>query len=141
MIRIASAADSESIAILLEQLGYPAPASAIPGRLLNLRAGGRSEAFVAIRDEQVAGLATVHVQASLTRQEDIAQLTTLVVAEAARGQGLGRELVHAAEAYGRRHGCGRIVVTTANHRVGAHDFYDRLGWEWTGRRYAKPLAP
>jgi hypothetical protein len=67
IIRITSAADSESIAILLEQLGYPGPASAIPGSLLDLRADGRSEAYLAIRNQHVAGLATVQVQARLTR--------------------------------------------------------------------------
>jgi ribosomal protein S18 acetylase RimI-like enzyme len=43
------------------------------------------------------------------------------------------------EAFARQHGCDRIIVTTANHRDGAHRFYDRLGYEFTGRRYAKSL--
>jgi GNAT superfamily N-acetyltransferase len=140
MIRPAVASDSEAIAALLDELGYPASPSAVPPRLLHLREGGRSEAYVAIRDGHVAGLATVQVQASLTREDDVAQLTSLVVGVKNRGAGVGRELVAAVEAYGRAQGCGRIVVTTANHRVGAHAFYARLGWEWTGRRYAKVLA-
>jgi GNAT superfamily N-acetyltransferase len=141
MIRPATPADAESIASLLDQLGYPASPSAVPARLLRLREDGRSEAYVAIHNDRVAGLATVHVQASLTRDENVAQLTTLVVALENRGTGVGRELVDAVEAYARRHGCGRIVVTTANHRAGAHAFYARLGWEWNGRRYARVLAP
>ena len=48
-------------------------------------------------------------------------------------------LLEVAEDYARKHGCPRIVVATANHRSGAHAFYERLGWEWTGRRYGKLL--
>lgn len=139
MIRPASDADAEAIADLLTQLGYPTPPAPVPGRLRRLRVDGQSEAFVAEHEGSVAGLATVHVQASLTRGDDVAQLTTLVVAERARGIGLGRALVGAAESFARERGCGRLVVTTANHRADAHAFYDRLGWEWTGRRYARAL--
>jgi ribosomal protein S18 acetylase RimI-like enzyme len=34
----------------------------------------------------------------------------------------------------------RFLVTTHNRRAGAHAFYERLGFEFTGRRYVKDLG-
>jgi GNAT superfamily N-acetyltransferase len=52
---------------------------------------------------------------------------------------VGRELVAALEALARSHDCVRISVTSAEHRDGAHAFYQRLGYDYTGRRFAKKL--
>ena len=46
-------------------------------------------------------------------------------------------MVKAIEEWARSHGCKRVTVTTGLHRAGAHQFYERLGFEHTGRRYAK----
>jgi GNAT superfamily N-acetyltransferase len=54
-----------------------------------------------------------------------------------RGQGVGRALVDEAERWGKAHGADRLVVTTALHRADAPVFYERLGFEHTGRRYVK----
>jgi len=49
----------------------------------------------------------------------------LVVPEAARGRGLGRELMRTAEAEARRRGCTHAWVDT---QFGARSFYERLGY-------------
>ena len=49
----------------------------------------------------------------------------LVVPEAARGQGLGRELMSAAEAEAQRRGCTHAWVDT---QFGGRGFYERLGY-------------
>jgi len=139
MIRTAEPADSAVIAELLDQLGYPTTAAEVPERLRRIRSEGRGEVFVAVVADEVGGLVSVQVGPGLTRSEDTAYVSTLVVAEGIRGKGVGRELLGIAEDYARKHDCPRIVVATANHRKGAHAFYERLGWEWTGRRYAKVL--
>jgi GNAT superfamily N-acetyltransferase len=140
MIRPAEPADAVVIAELLDQLGYPTAPAAVPERLRRLRSEGRGEVYVSIVNGQVGGLLSIQVGPSLTRSEDTAYVSTLVVAEGVRGKGVGRELLEIAEAHARKHNCPRIVVATANHRNGAHAFYERLGWEWTGRRYAKVLG-
>ena len=139
MIRPAQPDDAPIIAELLNQLGYPTTAAEVPERIRRLRDEGRSEVFVSVVDGKVGALDSIEVGPSLTRSEDTALLSTLVVAAGLRGKGGGRELLEVAEDYARRHGCPRIVVATANHRNGAHAFYEHLGWEWTGRRYAKLL--
>jgi GNAT superfamily N-acetyltransferase len=49
----------------------------------------------------------------------------LVVPEAARGQGFGRELMRAAEAEALRRGCAHAWVDT---QFGGRGFYERLGY-------------
>jgi GNAT superfamily N-acetyltransferase len=138
-IRPPTAADSAAMASLLGELGYPAAPEVLPGRLARLAADPRAAVLLAERAGQTVGLITVHLRDGIHQETPVAQLTALVVAEAARGSGVGRELVAAAEAWARRHGAARIVVTTALHRAGAHEFYERLGYAHTGRRYGRSL--
>lgn len=131
--------DFPAIAALLGELGYPVRGDDLPSRFERLQQDGHSVAYVATHDPHVVGLATVHSFPLMHAAVPVALLTSLVVAESARGQGVGRRLVDAAEAWARKTGCARIIVTTAEHRSGAHVFYQSLGWEYTGRRYAKRL--
>lgn len=139
-IRSAAAADAAGIARLLGELGYPAPADEIPLRLQRIVADGRAAVVVAANGDEIIGLCTVHLRTSITSHADIAQITSMVVSELARGRGAGRLLVEEAESWARRHGVVRMVVTTALHRAGAHAFYERLGYEHTGRRYAREIS-
>jgi GNAT superfamily N-acetyltransferase len=138
-VRRATDADAPALALLLGHLGYPADAGDVPARLARLRAAG-DDAFVAVVDGIVAGLATVHTRSVLHATRPVAQLTALVVPPEHRGRGIGRALVASAERWAGEHGANRLVVTTALHRAEAPPFYERLGFEHTGRRYVKQLA-
>jgi GNAT superfamily N-acetyltransferase len=135
-VRRAVDADAAAIAPLLAHLGYPAPVPDVPIRLARLRAVG-DDAFVAEVSGSVVGLATVHSRAVLHNALPVAQLTALVVPPEMRGCGVGRALVDMAEQWARERGADRLVVTTALHRAEAPTFYERLGFEHTGRRYVK----
>ena len=137
-IRLAADSDAPALGDLLGHLGYPADAVELPERLERLRTAG-DEAFVAVTGGVVVGLATVHSRAVLHSARLVAQLTALVVPPSARGRGIGRALVARAEAWARDHGAERLVVTTALHRADAPRFYERLGFDHTGRRYVKRL--
>jgi len=137
-VRDAREEDSAAIADLLGQLGYPASAGAVPARIDRMRAAG-DRVVVAEVDGSVAGLAALHVSPSLEHSTPAGKLAALVVDEAHRGTGLGRALVDAMEAEARERGCGVFFLTTAEGRADAQAFYERLGLERTGRRYAKTL--
>jgi ribosomal protein S18 acetylase RimI-like enzyme len=68
-----------------------------------------------------------------------ARISVLVVDEPHRRRGIGEALVAALEAEARRRSCCLIYLTTAERRAAAHAFYRRLGFEETGRRFAKRL--
>lgn len=136
LIREARAEDAVGIARLLGQLGYPADRDAVSGRLERLRAAGDA-VFVAELGARVAGVASLHVSESLEYDGPVGKLAAIVVDEAQRGHGIGRSLVAAVEAQARERGCVLLYLTTAERRADAHAFYERLGFEYTGRRYAK----
>ena len=138
-IRRATESDGAVLATLLAHLGYPTDAAELPDRLDRLRASN-DDAFVAVCDGTVVGLATMHSRAVLHGARPVAQLTALVVAPHARGRGVGRALVRWAEQWAREHGADRLVVTTALHRAEAPRFYEQLGFEHTGRRYVRLLG-
>jgi GNAT superfamily N-acetyltransferase len=122
---------------LFAQFEHPTPAEPIPARLERLLAHD-GQAFVADGKTGLLGVATVQVVWSLVEDAPRALLTALVVREDIRGQGVGRALVERVEAWARERGAARVVVTTALRRAGAHAFYERLGFKFTGRRYVKP---
>ena len=138
-VRAARDDDAPSVAELLGHLGYPAPPGEIPARLARLRARGDAETLVAVADDRIVGLATVHARDVLHHARPVVQLTALVVPPDMRGRGVGRTLVTAVERWAAARGADRLVLTTALHRAEAPAFYERLGFEHTGRRYARRI--
>jgi GNAT superfamily N-acetyltransferase len=138
-IRDARAGDAEDIARLLEQLGYPAAASAIPSRLERLAVVG-DRVFVAEVEGRAVGLAHLQVTPALERERPAAKIGALIVEETQRSRGVGRALVDAVEQEARARGCGLMFLTSSERRDDAHTFYERVGFEQTGRRYSRTLS-
>src|SRR5436190_6032091 len=138
-IRDARPSDAEAIAGLLVQLGYPAEPAEVETRLDRLRIVG-DRIVVAEVDRTIAGLVHLQVSPAIERERPAAKIGALVVDEALRGQGIGRALLEAMEAEARLRGCELLYVTTAERRDDAHAFYERVGLEHTGRRYARTLS-
>jgi len=138
-IREARDSDAVAIASLLGELGFPTDAAAVPGRLKRMRAEGGQWTLVAERGGQVLGTATVMVRHMLSRDAPSGRVTSVVVSEAARSQGIGGALLARAEQICREAGCGALEVTSAEHRTRAHEFYLRLGFEERRKRFIKVL--
>jgi N-acetylglutamate synthase-like GNAT family acetyltransferase len=135
-VRLARAEDAPQLASLLTQLGYPATAGVVRARLSQLRRRRNIAVFsAAAPDGRVIGTASIHVLKLMTDDAAVAFLTALVVHGAQRHRGVGRSLVACATEFAKRRGANRIVVTTHLRRANAHSFYERLGFEFTGRRY------
>ena len=137
VIRDARPADAVAIAALIVALGYEVSAAEVRTRLAALRKAGQT-ALVADRGG-LLGVLTTSVMIVLHRPRPVGRISMLVVAEAARGEGLGRALVAAAEARLAAAGCGLLEVTSNAKRLRAHAFYEKLGYERTSYRFAKPL--
>jgi GNAT superfamily N-acetyltransferase len=139
-VRNATADDAAAMARLLGELGYPADVEAMPARLRAVESEGGCAFLVVAADERAVGLASVARLASLHVDAPVCYITALVAAHDARGRGVGRLLVSAAEQWARAHGCVRLSVTSAEHRADAHAFYPRCGLPYSGRRFTKSLA-
>jgi GNAT superfamily N-acetyltransferase len=138
-IRDALAPDARAIAVLLTQLGYPSDADDVEERLERLRVVG-DRVFVAELDGEVVGLAHLQVTPAIERDRPAGKLGALIVDEARRGRGIGRALVEAVEREARLRGCELVFLTTSERRDDAHAFYERVGFEQTGRRYGRTLS-
>lgn len=137
MIRRATLEDAAGIAPLLGELGYPSTPAQAEARLAALPAN--ELVFVAELDGAVAGLAGLRVEPLLELDDPWGRLTALVVGSRWRGRGVGESLVRAVEEEARARGCAGIVLSSGHQRVDAHAFYERLGYEHTGRRFSKRL--
>jgi GNAT superfamily N-acetyltransferase len=137
LIRDARAEDGPALARLLGQLGYPADSVGVARRLERL---GDDRLLVAEREGRVVGFAQLHLSPSIEYDGPAGKLAALVVDEHERGTGLGRALVESVEAEARARGCVLLFVTTSEQRADAHAFYERMGLEHTGRRFAKRLS-
>ena len=140
-IRDAIIEDAAVIAVLLGELGYPSQPDGVRARLARLLVGESSRVFVAEREAKVLGVLGLLRMPVLTSLSDIAMIIALVVAERDRRSGVGRLLIARAEDEARAWQCGRIMVTSAERRADAHAFYQYLGYEYTGRRFAKVIGP
>jgi GNAT superfamily N-acetyltransferase len=84
--------------------------------------------------EDAAGNVVGWVQVHFTRHlasDPRGEVAGLVVAAGARGRGLGRKLMHAAEQWTREQG-GTVVALRSNIlRQETHRFYERLGYAVT----------
>lgn len=139
-IRSAVSTDSNAIAILLAQLGYPTAPQEAAARLSRLQAFPHATALVAELHGQVIGLVTGHVFPSIHAPALVAWLTTLVVDAQHLHEGIGKQLSLAVESWAQDQGVARISVSSGKHRDGAHAFYERIGYERTGLRLTKMLA-
>src|SRR5687768_10539013 len=120
--------DAGAVADLTTQLGYASTEDEIRRRYDLIKDRWDARLFVA----QHAGNAIVgwvHVQATYLLECDArAEIWGLVVSETARGSGVGRRLVEAAEDWALMRGLGVIVLRSNKLRTQAQGFYEHLGY-------------
>ena len=134
-IRAARLGDADAVSSLLAELGYPATPAAVAQRLERVETG----VLVAEADGRVVGLASFHVIPHIELDQPTARLTSLVVAEDARRNRIGRALVERVEQEARTQGCGRLELMSGDARTDAHAFYRRPGFADVSRRFVKEL--
>jgi ribosomal protein S18 acetylase RimI-like enzyme len=138
-IRDARPEDAPALAGLLEELGYPSTPDQAAERLGRIAAEGSTIVLVATLDGEIAAFGALHEQALLEDDGPGCAVSALVVGERYRRRGIGECLMEALENEARERGASRVVLHTAERRADAHAFYEALGYEHTGRRYAKRL--
>lgn len=138
-IRVATIRDAEELARLLSPLGYPMTAPGVAALWEPWEAEGNS-ALVVQGEDSLLGAITLHRMFVLHRPKPVGRITSLAVDPTARGQGLGRALVQAAEDALLRAGCGLVEVTSHARRKEAHEFWRHLAYEPTSYRFAKVFA-
>jgi (aminoalkyl)phosphonate N-acetyltransferase len=142
-IRPIAAADAAAAAFLCGELGYPVSASVLEQRIRTIAVlPGHAVLVACLEDGRVAGWIDVSITHHLPA-EPYGEIGGLVVSEDVRGQGIGRELLAAAERWISERGIGQALVRSRVVRERAHRFYLREGYSHTKTTavFVKPLAP
>jgi GNAT superfamily N-acetyltransferase len=144
-IRPARGADAEAVNELLVQLGYAQDGQAATAARIQSWADDPAGAvYVADADGDLLGVIAVHISPFFEREGAWGRIVALVVADRARGQGVGSQLVAAAESFAASRGCVRMEVTSADRRLDAHRFYQGRGYTvqtGTSSRFLRDLVP
>jgi GNAT superfamily N-acetyltransferase len=139
-VREARVEDAEAVAALLDELGYRSTPGQAAERIDRIATDPSTWVVVAELGSDIAGLGALHVQNLVERDDLGCEVAGLVVGERFRRGGIGEALMEALEDEARRRGGHVMVLNTAHRRADAHAFYEALGYEHTGRRYAKELG-
>ncbi len=118
--------DAEQVALLTRQLGYEVTVADTRERIAGLTQHG--VALVAVDGDEISGW--IHgLERELLIYPQILEVGGLVVAEQMRGRGIGSALLEALIEWGKDNGHTLIFVRSSVVREGAHQFYERLGFQ------------
>ena len=122
-IRTASPLDVAAIANLSAELGYDTTSEEVSDRIRFLIQSPDHEIFVAVGDSNdVVGW--VHVYTNYRLMVDpFAEIGGLIVKEDQRGNGIGNQLLRAAEEWAKKRGLDEVRVRSNVTRERAHKFY------------------
>ncbi|NTU81612.1 MAG: GNAT family N-acetyltransferase [Chloroflexales bacterium] len=116
----------------------------LAARLASLAAGHGSNLIVAELDGELAGVVEVYLRQSDPSAPVVprkyAYLQSLMVAEHARGEGLGALLLAAAEAWARDRGASEIQLDVWEFPDGPLSFYERHGYHTMRRSLVRRLS-
>ena len=130
LIRRATVSDTNAIAGLGAQLGYPLEESIISDSLTHLLNDPDDYVAVAMVGSKV--VAWIHVGRTVCLEsKPFAEIRGLVVDEKFHRQGIGRSLVEKAKLWTIEKGLGKLRVRTQVKRIEAHQFYMQFGFTET----------
>ena len=141
-VRAMTAGDAERVAALSGELGYPSTPAQIVERFRAMQEHPEASVFVSTDpDGRVRGW--IHVYGHRQMESDrAAEIGGLVVDAESRGQGHGRALMAAAEAWARERGYERVTLRSNVVRAEAHRFYQNLGYTIvkSQHKFQKPIV-
>jgi GNAT superfamily N-acetyltransferase len=112
---------------LLTQLGYVMAEPELERRFGEVSSAPDHSVLVAETAGRVVGLMHVFARPAIENPRE-AVVQAIVVDEAFRRAGIGRQLMSAAERWGSERGCRSVVLSSNTVRAPAHAFYATLGY-------------
>ena len=136
-VRPVADADLPAVARLMGELGYPATPEQVGARLARVAGDEAYAAYVAEVDGKVAGFLGMTRGWTYEHERPYARILTLVVDAQVRRRGVGARLVEFADEWARERGAYVLMLNTNVRREEAHLFYESMGFNRTGYRYAR----
>ena len=142
LIRNSTPEDLDAVFSLLQQLW--------PNRQLNKELLGQAflNSFdieghiirLACNGNEVVGLCALSIRNNLYAQGLLANIDELVIDEKYRGKGIGKLMLDDVTLIASKNNCAFLELESAFHRVDAHRFYEKEGFEKTGFFISKKLV-
>jgi predicted N-acetyltransferase YhbS len=139
LLRSATEADVKHIESLLAELGYPSKEGDVRHRLRRSLHSDTSCVLLAQSASEVIGLVSAELVPYFPNGSTICRVTGLIVSMRHRSRGVGEKLLTGAADFARERHCSGIEITSAEHRLDAHRFYQRLGFSRTSFRFFQAL--
>ena len=145
LVREVTPEDWPVVAALLAELGRPealgAPEEEELRRVfLSYLERDDVVALVVEHDGRVVGFCDLEFRTRLNFSAPQAWIPDLVVTEDARSRGAGGALIRRAEEISRDRGAWGMSLESATWRERAHSFYERKGWDYSGKSFTRPLT-
>jgi uncharacterized protein YbbK (DUF523 family)/GNAT superfamily N-acetyltransferase len=134
LIRRARLEDCQELARLAAELGYPCGEEEVRGRIEKYLVSEDRTVIVAELGRALVGWTSVEAIEHFYL-EPFAELSGFVVDERLRGRGIGALIMAEAELWAASRGLKLIRLKTNVVRLGAHRFYEALGFERTKEQY------
>ncbi|KMN83154.1 GNAT superfamily N-acetyltransferase [Chromobacterium alkanivorans] len=126
-IRTMRATDAVAVARLCLDLGYEATEAEISERFARLTTLADNQVWVAEQDGVAQGWAHCRGAHSLQASPAV-EIVGIVVSPSCQGQGIGRRLLSACEAWAWQRGYRAVRLRSNIQRVEAHAFYRHLAY-------------
>lgn len=142
VIRHARRSDLPHLCELLRQLwpDQPRDPKALQKILkIMMRPGHQDDVFVATMCGAIVGMMTLSWKPSLFSTGWLVQIEQIVVTEALRGHGVGTTLLQFGVHHARKLKAQRVTLNAGFHRLKAHHFYERHGFQKFGYHFGKML--
>jgi GNAT superfamily N-acetyltransferase len=136
-VRKAKPGDINSIAALLDQLGYSGSKEFLEEKLQRLINHSDEELIVYEENSQVVGVMSIHFIPQIALEGDFARISYFSVDRSVRSQGIGRLMEEHCTQLARDRKCDRIEVHCNERRSEAHRFYFRQGFKETPKYLVK----
>ncbi len=143
-IRPIEARDFEAVTRLLAELGRPAPTPETTDALRRTFVShlGRSDtaSLIATLDGAPAAFVSLEFRRPFAMPSEQAWIPDLIVADHARGRGIGAAILDAAFTASARRGAYAVVLESGHQRLAAHRLYARCGMMDVGSFYVLDRA-
>ncbi len=90
-------------------------------------------------DEKIIGYCSLTVKNNLWMTANLGNVDELVVDNDYRNRGVGKLLMNEIEKIAKEYDCRRLELDSAFHRIIAHDFYNKLGFEKRAYLFTKEI--
>jgi GNAT superfamily N-acetyltransferase len=140
-IRDARESDIPQLSTLITGLGYPCTDDEVRVRFTNVSRNPDYRTLVITEGETAIGMAGVIKGFWYEKNGTYVRILAFVVSEDQRGKGIGKLLIKAVEDWAVEVGANAIILSSGNRdeRVGAHRFYQSLGYEAKSLGFIKQI--